>query len=125
MYVGAEWCGHCQKLRPVWAEVAKTLASRTGAGYVDGNAERVLQTRLGVRGYPSIFLFRDGQMRSYSGARTAQAITAWAEGKYKETPVAPFHKTPNNVLGRCVARAAYLYLCRKGKHALTTAPHAA
>ena len=104
VYVGAEWCGHCQKLKPVWAEVAKTLRGSTGCGYVDGNRERVLQTRLGVRGYPSIFLFRDGTMRSYTGARTAPAILAWAGGEYKHTAVAPFHKTPNNVLGRLLGR---------------------
>ena len=89
---------------------------------MDGNEERVLQTRLGVRGYPSIYLFRDGRMWSYSGARTVQAITAWASGEYKQTSAAPFHKTPNNVLGRCVPAS---HISTRKARLVLTAPRTA
>lgn len=108
VYVGTEWCSHCQRLKPHFAEAALALQGHTACAFVDASAERVLQTRLGVRGYPSVFLFRDGAMRSYSGARTASALVAWARAGYADTPVAPFHKTPNNALGRLLGRVLRL-----------------
>jgi hypothetical protein len=91
-------------LKPHFAEAAALLAGNTSCGFIDGAAERVLQTRLGVRGYPSIYLFRDGVTRSYAGSRTAGALVSWAKQEYVDSPAAPWHKTPNNALGRALGR---------------------
>jgi len=88
VYVGAPWCGHCQRLKPAFEEAAKLLVGHTACGYVDGQKERVLQTRLGVKGYPSIFLFKEGTMRAYKGARSAQALAAFARTDYVVRPFA-------------------------------------
>ena len=98
--VGAQFCGHCARLQPAWQAACASLGGHTACGHIDGPAQRILSTRLGVRGYPSIYLFRDGKMRSYSGLRAEAALVGWARGEYKATAVEPFHRTPNNALGR-------------------------
>jgi hypothetical protein len=85
--------------------MAASLAGAVAAGRVNGPAERALSTRLGVKGYPSILLFREGSMREYEGAaRSAAALERWARGGYAATPRAPYHRTPNNALGRALGR---------------------
>jgi hypothetical protein len=56
-----------------------------------------------VRGYPTIYLFRDGAMREFDGQlRNQAALTHWATKGYVSTPKAPLLRTPNNALGRAL-----------------------
>ncbi len=85
--------------------MAASLAGAVGAGRVNGPDERALATRLGVRAFPTILLFRDGRMREYDGAaRSAPALERWARTGYASTPPVPYHRTPNNALGRALGR---------------------
>jgi hypothetical protein len=108
VYIYADWCQFCERLKPVWFELGAALAGPGGVatGRVNGPEQRALSTRLAVRGYPTILLFREGTMRTYpaTGARSAGALQRWAREGYAGTPPAPYHRTPNNALGRAVGR---------------------
>jgi protein disulfide-isomerase A1 len=70
----APWCGHCKKLAPEWEKAATALKGQASLVKVDATVEADLGTQFGVRGYPTIKVFRDGQPSDYEGGRTAEAI---------------------------------------------------
>ncbi|XP_071441753.1 dnaJ homolog subfamily C member 10-like [Hetaerina americana] len=54
----APWCGHCHRFAPEFEVVAQKLAGRVKAGKVDCEAYRQLCQRVGIRGYPTLRLYR-------------------------------------------------------------------
>lgn len=90
----APWCGHCKKLAPAWEELAQKLqdeAHPTAVGSVDATQHKELAVRFGVRGFPTLILFADGQMHKYKGSRAVEDLEAWVKGGYRS---APGEKTP-------------------------------
>ena len=79
----ADWCGHCQALKPEW-ERLKGLVS--GFALAVNELEHATLTYIGkkelapycnVAGYPTLILFK-GQGRSqYAGPRVAESIRDW------------------------------------------------
>ncbi|OWF53859.1 Thioredoxin domain-containing protein 5 [Mizuhopecten yessoensis] len=68
----APWCGHCKRLAPVWDQLSTKFigSSFIRLGKVDCTTEKLLCTLHKVRAYPTLLLFRDGEMvAEYSGAR--------------------------------------------------------
>jgi hypothetical protein len=57
------WCGHCQRLAPVWEELGGAFAgdSRVTIGEVDCTTAAEACQDAGVRGYPTLKSFRNGQ----------------------------------------------------------------
>ncbi|XP_069107179.1 thioredoxin domain-containing protein 5-like [Argopecten irradians] len=73
----APWCGHCKRLAPVWDELSIKFigSSFIRLGKVDCTVEKLLCKLHKVRGYPTLLLFRDGEMISeYSGARDVGSL---------------------------------------------------
>ncbi|CCE62155.1 hypothetical protein TPHA_0B04860 [Tetrapisispora phaffii CBS 4417] len=74
----APWCGHCKKLAPEYVKAADTLQSKDVAlAQIDCTDNQDLCMGQGIRGYPTIKIFRDGDYENatdYNGARTAEAI---------------------------------------------------
>eukprot|EP00658_Telonema_sp_P-2_P078932 TRINITY_DN7511_c0_g1_i3.p2 TRINITY_DN7511_c0_g1~~TRINITY_DN7511_c0_g1_i3.p2 ORF type:complete len:225 (+),score=66.43 TRINITY_DN7511_c0_g1_i3:172-846(+) len=76
----APWCGHCQQLKPIYAEAAEQLTGKLGMAAVDATAEKELQQEFGVNSFPSIKLFKDGEFRKdYDGPRTLAGFEAFYE----------------------------------------------
>ena len=74
----APWCGHCKRLEPEYEKAATELA-KTGLDValakVDATEETGLASQYGVRGYPTLKLFRFGEEAApYEGQRTARDI---------------------------------------------------
>jgi protein disulfide-isomerase-like protein len=69
----APWCGHCKRLAPTWEEFGEK-AQGFNVAKVDCTQHGSVCTKLGVRGYPTLKLFVDGQATDYSGARTIPAF---------------------------------------------------
>ncbi|XP_077426553.1 protein disulfide-isomerase A2 [Vanacampus margaritifer] len=79
----APWCGHCQRLEPVFAEAAEKLKKdqpAVGLAKVDATAEKELAEEFGVSGFPVLKLFLHGDRKKpvdYAGERTVTAIIQW------------------------------------------------
>ena len=54
----APWCGHCKRLAPIWEEVATELKGITNVAKVDVTQNRGLGKQFGVKGFPTLLLFR-------------------------------------------------------------------
>ncbi|QDZ18049.1 protein disulfide-isomerase [Chloropicon primus] len=79
----APWCGHCKNAKPEWAEAAKRLAEDNIPLFVvnaDEADNRPLAQRVGLSGFPSIYIFRKSvgldKPTTYEGGRTADAFVA-------------------------------------------------
>eukprot|EP00457_Paulinella_chromatophora_P010620 gb/GEZN01010730.1/.p1 GENE.gb/GEZN01010730.1/~~gb/GEZN01010730.1/.p1 ORF type:complete len:299 (+),score=46.09 gb/GEZN01010730.1/:62-958(+) len=70
----APWCGHCKNLEPEWAKAAASLSGKVKLGAVDATQETQLAQKYGVNSYPTIKVFRNGEIEEYNGPREAEGI---------------------------------------------------
>jgi thioredoxin 2 len=76
----AEWCGPCKTMAPAFAEAAR---QRPHVQFVKVDTEAAPQSAAsyGIRGIPTMILFRNGsESARVSGAMPAQQILAWLDG---------------------------------------------
>lgn len=90
----APWCGHCKNLAPQWALAAEQLKDKVKLGALDATVHQAMASRYGIKGYPTIKLFKPGPKSSdsvveYDGGRTASDIVSWAIDKLAENIPAP------------------------------------
>ncbi len=58
----AEWCGPCKALGPKLDEIAKEYGGKLTVAKVDIDQNKETPTTYGVRGVPTLALFKDGQI---------------------------------------------------------------
>jgi thioredoxin 1 len=74
----AEWCGPCKQIAPALDEISEELAGLVTIAKVNIEESPTVPSRYGVRGIPTLMLFRDGQMASMKvGAMPKQKILEW------------------------------------------------
>ena len=74
----AEWCGPCKQIAPALEQISEELADHVTVAKVDIEASPMTPGRYGVRGIPTMMLFKDGQMTSMKvGAMPKQKILEW------------------------------------------------
>jgi thioredoxin 1 len=74
----AEWCGPCKQIAPALEQIAGELADGLTVAKVNIEDSPMTPSRYGVRGIPTMMLFRDGQMASMKvGAMPKQKILDW------------------------------------------------
>ncbi|XP_070596197.1 protein disulfide-isomerase [Erythrolamprus reginae] len=79
----APWCGHCKALAPEYVKAAAKLKSENSEirlAKVDATEESELAQQFGVRGYPTIKFFKNGDKSSpkeYTAGREADDILNW------------------------------------------------
>lgn len=59
----ATWCGPCKALAPVVDEVAAAYAGKIIVGKMDVDQNPSTPQRYGVRGIPTLLIFRNGQVQ--------------------------------------------------------------
>ena len=74
----AEWCGPCKQIAPALDQISEELAGAVTIAKVNIEESPTVPSRYGVRGIPTLMLFRDGQMASMKvGAMPKQKILEW------------------------------------------------
>lgn len=58
----AEWCGPCRVMGPVVGAVAGELGPNIRVLLMDTDADPATMVRYGVRGLPTVLVFRDGEL---------------------------------------------------------------
>ncbi|KAF4533117.1 hypothetical protein B566_EDAN003837 [Ephemera danica] len=90
----ADWCRFSNLLAPVWDEAAKLIATefpeagQVILGKVDCDQEGAIATRYHITKYPTLKVFRNGQVtkREYRGQRSAEALLNYVK-KQLEDPI--------------------------------------
>ena len=59
---GAEWCGPCHMMAPALEAVARELEGRVKFLQVDADTNPRTTAEYGVRGLPTLLVFRDGEV---------------------------------------------------------------
>ncbi|MEO8297521.1 MAG: thioredoxin TrxA [Burkholderiales bacterium] len=58
----AEWCGPCKMIAPILDEVAKDYEPRLQVAKMNVDENRAVPAKFGIRGIPTLMLFKDGQL---------------------------------------------------------------
>ena len=76
----APWCGPCRTMGPVLDQVSVEYAGRLTVGKVNVDVQPELTARFGVRGIPTLVMFKDGQAVSQVvGAVPKTELTRWID----------------------------------------------
>jgi len=59
----ATWCGPCRALAPIVDEVAQSYNGRVKVGKMDVDKNAATPQRYGVRGIPTLLVFKNGQVQ--------------------------------------------------------------
>jgi thioredoxin 1 len=70
----AEWCGPCKMIAPILEEVAKEYGGKLQIAKLDVDANQAVPAQFGIRGIPTLILFKNGQA-------AAQKVGALAKGQ--------------------------------------------
>ena len=74
----AEWCGPCKQIAPALEQIAHELAGKVTVAKLNIEDSPTTPSRYGVRGIPTMMLFKDGQMAAMKvGAMPKQKILDW------------------------------------------------
>lgn len=72
----AEWCGPCKMFAPVLDEVAKAYDGKVQIAKLDIDANPATPAKYGIRGIPTVILYRDGQAHAHKvGALSKKQLT--------------------------------------------------
>ena len=72
---GAQWCGPCKALAPIVERVASETSGRAKVVSVDMDAAPLTAQRYGIRGVPTLLVFRKGEKTAqHLGAPTREKL---------------------------------------------------
>mgnify|MGYP006287093121 CR=1 FL=1 len=71
----AAWCGPCRMIAPVVEEIAETYDGRLQVAKMDVDANSQTPNQLGIRGIPTLILFKGGEeVERMVGFRPKEAL---------------------------------------------------
>ena len=74
----AEWCGPCKQIGPTLEEISDEMANEIIVAKHNIDNEPNTPTKYGVRGIPTMLLFKGGELKSTKvGATTKSNIVSW------------------------------------------------
>ena len=78
----ATWCGPCKAIAPLLDEASKTYDGRMKVVKINVDDNRVIPAKMGVRGVPTLMLFKNGQLKATKvGALTKAQLTSFIDGQ--------------------------------------------
>lgn len=76
----AEWCGPCRMLAPLIDEASETMKGKVKIVKVNIDESPETPTRYGVRGIPTLMVFKDGQVvDTRVGSMPKSQLSEWLE----------------------------------------------
>ena len=76
----AEWCGPCKMISPILDEVSKDYDGRLKVAKMNVDENRDVPAKFGIRGIPTLMLFKDGQLAATKvGALSKAQLTAFID----------------------------------------------
>ncbi|CAN1530622.1 TrxA Thiol-disulfide isomerase and thioredoxins [Burkholderiaceae bacterium] len=76
----AEWCGPCKMIAPILDEVAGAYQGKIQVAKVNVDDNRDVPAKFGIRGIPTLIMFKDGQIAATKvGALTKAQLTAFID----------------------------------------------
>jgi thioredoxin 1 len=77
----AEWCGPCRMIAPILDDVAKDYGEKIQIAKMNVDENREVPAKFGIRGIPTLMLFKDGQLAATKvGALSKAQLTEFIEG---------------------------------------------
>lgn len=113
--VYADWCGHCQALKPKWEKLKEILPKgRVQTVEIEetetdkrAQFEKTHKKTINVSGYPTIFKIVNGKIEYYSGPREPEDMKRWVlSTPHKKT----FRQTRRKSRGKKRTRKSFLNL---------------
>ena len=76
----AEWCGPCKMIAPILDEVATGYNGKLQIAKMNVDENRDIPAKFGIRGIPTLMLFKDGQLAATKvGAMSKAQLTAFID----------------------------------------------
>ncbi len=76
----AEWCGPCKMIAPILDEVAGAYNGKLQVAKMNVDENRDVPAKFGIRGIPTLMLFKDGQLAATKvGALSKAQLTAFID----------------------------------------------
>jgi thioredoxin 1 len=76
----AEWCGPCKMIAPILSEIADEYSDRVKVCKIDIDANQQTPPKYGIRGIPTLMLFRDGEVEATKvGAVSKSQLAAFLD----------------------------------------------
>ncbi|HWI79120.1 MAG TPA: thioredoxin TrxA [Ramlibacter sp.] len=76
----AEWCGPCKMIAPILDEVSSTYQDKLQIAKMNVDENREIPAKFGIRGIPTLMLFKDGQLAATKvGAMSKAQLTAFID----------------------------------------------
>jgi len=76
----AEWCGPCRQIAPSLDEIAKEMEGKLTIAKVNIDDNPQTPTQYGVRGIPTLMIFKDGKLAATKvGALPKSKLAEWVQ----------------------------------------------
>ena len=76
----AEWCGPCKMIAPILDEVSESYKDKLQIAKMNVDENRDVPAKFGIRGIPTLMLFKDGQLAgTLVGAHPKAKFTAFLD----------------------------------------------
>ena len=76
----AEWCGPCKMIAPILDEVSASYKDKLQIAKMNVDENRDIPAKFGIRGIPTLMLFKDGQLAATKvGALSKAQLTQFLD----------------------------------------------